>query len=104
MSLVPSFVTCRDGKTYKGLEYRDESRDWFIVFDDDNPAELVIRKSSPLAREPQTILDGLGIPLYRDPQAERSAKTVRRRGFQLRARRRLLPRRQRGAFSDSPPV
>lgn len=42
----PVFVLCEDGKFYEGLEYLDfpERRAWFLVFDPDEPAEIVVRK------------------------------------------------------------
>ncbi|MCK5601730.1 hypothetical protein KAR91_07680, partial [Candidatus Pacearchaeota archaeon] len=49
MSLVSTYVKTTDGKWYQSLVYREEG--WFICFDDDDPIELVIRKSSGIKPE-----------------------------------------------------
>lgn len=45
---LPTFVQCEDGKFYEDLVYQDSPlrRQWFICFDDKEPAELVIRDSA----------------------------------------------------------
>ena len=49
MSLVSTYIKTTDGKWYRNLVYRGEG--WFICFDDDDPIELVIRKSSGIKPE-----------------------------------------------------
>ncbi len=58
MSLVSDFTFCSDGKWYKGLTYRGTNNDWFVCFDDDDPIELVIAKSSKLT--PDDVFSELG--------------------------------------------
>jgi len=57
MSLVSTWVEATDGKMYKNPEF--EGDDFFICFDDDDPPEIVIRKTSN--RTPWQIFDSLGI-------------------------------------------
>lgn len=64
MSLVSSFIYCKDGKFYRNLVYRGENWDWFICFDDQDPVELVVRRDYPPAKPPMKILGELGIPYY----------------------------------------
>jgi hypothetical protein len=45
MSLVASYIRCKDNKWYKELVYKSKDGDWFLCFDDDDPPELVIKES-----------------------------------------------------------
>jgi len=45
MSMGYVFTKCRDGRYYRGLTYWAKSKDWFICFDEDEPLELVVKKS-----------------------------------------------------------
>jgi len=42
MSLVPTFVKGSDGKYYKNPLLQDETNQWFICYDDDDPIEIVM--------------------------------------------------------------
>ena len=44
MSLVPTFVKMANEKWYKNPTLFDETYEWFICFDDDDPPEIVIAK------------------------------------------------------------
>lgn len=62
MSLVPTFVLAIDGKFYKDPVLKGD--DWFLCFDDDEPPEVVVRRSGRTSAEEvkqkvQTILDAL---------------------------------------------
>ena len=67
MSLVSSFVVMNDGKFYQNPIIYDETGDWFLCFDDDDPPEFVIRNavisSSRKNREKEIleILEKVGI-------------------------------------------
>lgn len=43
MSLVSSYVFCKNLNIYKNLMYRDNKNQWFICFDDEEPPEFVVR-------------------------------------------------------------
>jgi hypothetical protein len=60
MSLVATYVYCKDGKYYDDLAYRDQDNTWFICFDDDEPVEVVIRETC--RKSPEEILTEVGIP------------------------------------------
>lgn len=45
MSLVSTFVVMANGGYYQNPVIYDETGDWFICFDDDEPPEFVIRKT-----------------------------------------------------------
>ena len=57
MSLVSTYVRATDGLLYKNPELKGKG--WFIIFDDDDPVELVIKKD--LGIDPQKLLKDLGI-------------------------------------------
>ena len=71
MSLVSTYVRAKDGYFYRNPVIRE--KDWFICFDDDDPAELVIKKKSNL--RPQDIFKKIGLKYSkltkRGVQAER---------------------------------
>ncbi|MDX1701712.1 MAG: hypothetical protein R3250_13885 [Melioribacteraceae bacterium] len=45
MSLVSTYVVMANGACYKNPTLFDESGDWFICFDDEEPPEIVIRQA-----------------------------------------------------------
>lgn len=49
MSLVPQFVKFGD-LWYKGPTIYDESLEWFLCFDDEDPPEIVVKSSGQLSR------------------------------------------------------
>lgn len=71
MSRVPTFTFCKDKKFYENLIYQDDPRrkEWFICFDDDEPAEIVVKASSLM--KPQDILTHRGLPWKRLLRARR---------------------------------
>jgi hypothetical protein len=67
MSLVSTYVVMADGKYYQNPVIYDETGDWFICFDDEEPPEFVIRTNvisssrKDREREISEILEKLGI-------------------------------------------
>lgn len=59
MSMVPTYVKADDGKYYKNPVLGDKENTWFLCFDDNDPPELVIRKSNPA--QPEEILKAIGV-------------------------------------------
>ena len=49
MSLVPQFVKIGN-LWYKGPAVYDESKEWFLCFDDEDPPEIVIKSSGQLSK------------------------------------------------------
>lgn len=63
---LPTFVRAADGKFYQDLVYQDSPlrRAWFICFDPDEPAEIVIRADEQSAGAgPRDILRARGFGL-----------------------------------------
>ena len=61
MSYASPYVKCADGRWYRDLVY--EGPDRFVCFDDTDPPELVVKKSS--TRTPEEILQERGIPFVK---------------------------------------
>ena len=60
---LPTFVRCLDGRYYQDLVYQDlpARRAWFICFDPEEPAELVIREDFLIGdMTPRVVLKGRG--------------------------------------------
>jgi len=51
MSLVSTFVKMSDEKWYKNPCIYDETYDWYLCFDDDDPPELVVYQPQQLTKE-----------------------------------------------------
>ena len=59
MSLSYIYVKAIDGKYYRYPTFRSKNNDWFVCFDEDDPPEIVIKKSCK--KKPEEILDSIGI-------------------------------------------
>jgi hypothetical protein len=56
------FVYCKDRRFYENLIYQDNPlrREWYLCFDEKEPAELVVKKTSQM--NPKMILTRRGFP------------------------------------------
>jgi len=86
MSLGYVWVKAVDGIFYRGLTYHDVNGNWFLCFDEDEPPELVIKRTCPTS--PEDILRELGIvaDLRHGPGGSRifNDKFVKARAFFLK--------------------
>ena len=62
---LPTFARCVDGVFYQDLVYQDfpARRAWFISFDSEEPAEIVVREDTWKEMPPSTILERRGFKL-----------------------------------------
>lgn len=80
MSLVSTYVRATDDLLYKNPELKGKG--WFIVFDDDDPVELVIRKDSNI--DPQQLLKDLGIKYSEFRKHETCAERCFGKGYHFK--------------------
>lgn len=99
MSLVSTYVVMADGKYYQNPVIYDETGDWFICFDDEEPPEFVIRtnviSSSRKDREKEILerLEEIGISaeiIQSDPSGQRNFSLDSKMSFYAPAIRAFL--------------
>jgi len=56
MSLVSDYTIMADGKWYKNITIYDESQNWFLCFDDNEPPEIVIYNPDKTSSNKQKII------------------------------------------------
>jgi len=56
MSLVSDYVIMTDGNWYKNATIYDESHNWFLCFDDEDPPEIVIYNPDEISSNKQKII------------------------------------------------
>lgn len=61
MSLTHCYVLADDGKWYNYPVLSDDSHDWFICFDDDDPPELVVKSQYGTWADARGLLERIGI-------------------------------------------